>query len=356
MYQTKQELQRQVRGMEIASADHPIRKINKLRYAVKSQSSSDMWYDVRKEYGRNLGGRKDGRWACSCPDFKSRQIQCKHICAVLFSKKLGKKVAEQDDVVLAIPEERIECENCKQGDIIKNGKRHAKKGTIQRYLCKNCGYRFVVNAGFVNSKKDSKIICASIDLYFKGVSLRKIADHVKQFYCIKISDVSVLRWVQRFAEVVAPFVDSLTLPNLGGVYQVDEMVVHVRRESMDKGHYQWLWNFMDDSTRFWISGVVSQRREIRDARAVFADAKSKTKVTHAVIHDGLASYDEAFQKEYFTRRNPRVKNIRSVSVRHEGLNSRVERLNGTMRDRVKVMRGMNTRVITEDHRCHEGPP
>ena len=37
--------------------------------------------------------------------------------------------------------------------------------------------------------------------------------------------------------------------------------------------------------------------------------------------------------------NPR--NIRSVSVRHNGLNQKVERLNGIFRDREKVMRGMD---------------
>ena len=34
-------------------------------------------------------------------------------------------------------------------------------------------------------------------------------------------------------------------------------------------------------------------------------------------------------------------NIRSVSVRNEGLNSQVERLNGSVRDREAVMRGMD---------------
>ena len=46
-------------------------------------------------------------------------------------------------------------------------------------------------------------------------------------------------------------------------------------------------------------------------------------------------------------KNPRVKNIRSISVRNQGLNSRVERLNGTMRDREKVMRGMNTKESSQ---------
>ena len=65
------------------------------------------------------------------------------------------------------------------------------------------------------------------------------------------------------------------------------------------------------------------------------------------IHDGLISYDEEFQKEYFTPKNPRVKNIRSISVRNEGLKSVEEHLNGTMRDREKVIRGMNTKKSSQ---------
>lgn len=71
---------------------------------------------------------------------------------------------------------------------------------------------------------------------------------------------------------------------------------------------------------------------------------------------GLWSYDEAFQKEYFTLKNPRVKNIRSVSVRNQGLNSLVERLHGSIRDREKTMRGMqkkeSAQKIAEAMRIH----
>lgn len=331
--------------MEIISMHHPIKRINKLHYKVQSQSSDIIWYDIRKKYGRNLGGRQDGKWICSCPDFRLHQIQCKHVCAILFSKKIRRKIISQDvipQLVIGSCSNSIECIKCKGTKLVKDGKRYNKKGVSQKYLCRGCDYRFVVNTGFENSKKDPNIICASIDLYFKGVSLRKVADHIEQFQGVSISNVSVLRWVQRFAEVVGPFVDSLVPPHLGGVYQVDEMVVHVRR-SKGKGNFQWLWNFMDDSTRFWVSSMLSQRRGVVDARAVFADAKSKVQQTRAIIHDGLLSYDRAFQKEYYTQRSPRVKNIRSISVRNEGLNSRVERLNGTIRDREKTMRGMHTK-------------
>ncbi len=53
--------------------------------------------------------------------------------------------------------------------------------------------------------------------------------------------------------------------------------------------------------------MVSQRREITDARAVFKDTNNKTNTPKAIIHDGLRTYDEAFQKEYFSLKNPRVK-------------------------------------------------
>jgi hypothetical protein len=39
--------------------------------------------------------------------------------------------------------------------------------------------------------------------------------------------------------------------------------------------------------------------------------------------------------------NPRVQNVRSVSIRHEGLNAKVQRLSGTLSDREIVMHGLD---------------
>jgi transposase-like protein len=55
----------------------------------------------------------------------------------------------------------------------------------------------------------------------------------------------------------------------------------------------------------------------------------------------LQSYTEAVAKEYYIKEGIRTKDVRSVSVRHKGLNQKVERLNGIFRDREKVMRGMD---------------
>jgi putative transposase len=104
---------------------------------------------------------------------------------------------------------------------------------MQRYLCKDYGYRFIVNPAFENCKATAKIIIAALDLYFKGVSLRKVADHLKQFHSFQINSSSICRWIRKFTKTVQPYVDSLVPAQVSGVYHVDEIMLHVRKENND---------------------------------------------------------------------------------------------------------------------------
>jgi transposase-like protein len=322
---------RELKALTIVGQPEQIKRINAVNYKVKSQSS-DSWYDVVHEYKKG--------WKCSCPDHTFRHLECKHIMSVYISKELRSKIVNNNDVKEIESSNQLSCK-CGSVNVIKIGIRHNKSGNIQRFKCKECNHKWSDNLGFAKAKVDSKIITVALDLYFKGISLRKVADHIKLFHGISISNVAVLGWIRKFGEVVAPYVDSLIPKDVSGVYHVDEMVVHVRKEQIDKGHYQWLWNMMDNTTKFWISSKVSQRREVEDARVVFQDAKRKTPKPIAIVHDGLHSYNEAYWKEYYEMEGKRVQNIRSISVRHNGLNQTVERLNGIFRDREVVMRGMD---------------
>jgi len=322
-----------MRALTIVGQSDQIKRINHISYKVKSQSS-DTWYDVRHEY-------KQG-WTCTCPDHIYRHVDCKHILSVFVSKELRHKIVNNNDVKEIETSNELICK-CGSVNVIKIGIRHNKSGNIQRFKCKECNHKWSDNLGFAYNKINSKIITVALDLYFKGISLRKVKEHIRLFYGIDISHRSVLNWIHKFGEVVAPYVDSLVPKDVSGVYHVDEMMIHVKDGHTEKGHYQWLWNMMDNTTRFWISSKVSQRREIEDARAVFQDAKKKTPKPRAIVHDGLKAYNEAFAKEYYTSTNPRTENIRSVSVRHNGLNQKVERLNGIFRDREVVMRGMDNK-------------
>lgn len=328
--------QRQVRALAIVGQQDQIRRINQTSYKVKSQTS-ETWYDVIYKY--NIG------WICSCPDHIFRKVECKHIGSVLISKQLRHQIVNSSDIKELEQNNELICK-CGSLEIIKIGIRHNKSGNIQRFKCKKCNHKWSDNLGFAKNKVNSRIITVALDLYFKGVSLRKVSEHLKLFYGISISNVAVLGWVRKFGEIVTPFVEQFK-PELSGVYHVDEMMIHVRKEETGKGHYQWLWNMMDNTTRFWITSKVSQRKEVEDARAVFQDAKSKTPRPIAIVHDGLQSYNDAFNAEYYQKEGLQIRNVRSISVRHNGLNQKIERLNGTMRDREKVMRGMNTRESSQ---------
>lgn len=322
---------RELKALTIVGQSDQIKRISTSAYKVKSQSS-DTWYDVVHEYGKG--------WKCSCPDHTFRHLECKHIMSVYISKELRHKIVSNSDVKEIETSNELSCK-CGSVNIIKIGIRHNKSGNIQVFKCKECNKKWSDNLGFAKNKINSKIVTMALDLYFKGISLRKVKEHIVLFHGVKVSHVAILGWIRKFGEVVAPFVDSLVPKDVSGVYHVDEMMVHVRKEHHEKGHYQWLWNMMDNTTKFWISSKVSQRREVDDARAVFQDAKKKSPMPTAIVHDGLQSYNEAYWREYFTLKGKKVKNVRSVSVRHQGLNQTIERLNGTFREREKVMRGMD---------------
>jgi len=95
------------------------------------------------------------------------------------------------------------------------------------------------------------------------------------------------------------YVDGLT-PNVSGIWHTDEMAVNV------KGQFLWLWNLIDQDARFLLASQISTKREIKDARKVFVEAKALAKVEPAfIVTDDLRTYQDASNKEFFTFRNPK---------------------------------------------------
>ncbi len=324
---------RKMRGLAIVAQAGTIERINPITYKVKSQSGNG-WYQVV---------RQGGEWRCECPDFVNRSVVCKHVYAVNCSITLRDRALSQNiSQPLVIPEPQSLICKCGSSEIVKRGLRKNQAGQVQRFYCKACGHKFVVNEGFLKMKNDGKIVCLALDLYFKGNSFRKIADTLEQFYNVNVEHSTIIRWLQKYVQIAREFVDGLRPPDLSGIYHVDEMKVHVRKDEDPDGHYAWLWNMSDHDTRFLLASRVSNRREVADARAVFQDGKKlMEKRPLAVVHDGLQSYNEAFNREFYINHGPRTENIRSVGQRDKGLNQSIERINNTIRDREKTFRGMD---------------
>ena len=293
-------------------------------YLVKSQSGN----------GNYLVALNNGEWVCECPDFKFRSIECKHINYVKFWVALRKKTEKSS--MFSLEQEILEanhCQFCGSPAIVKRGKRKCRFGYKQVYYCRDCERKFVPQDAFQRMRYDPRVITVTLDLYFKGTSLRKISEHLEMFYGTKINHSTILRWIRKFAKLIEGYVDSLE-PEVSKQWHVDEMKIKI------SGKWQWLWNGIDKETRFMLASMISEKRMIEDARKAFQNVKAVGKIKpDSIVTDGLHSYEDAFKKEFFTLRNPRTEHVRMPRFIDSTNNNLVERLNGTVREREKVMRG-----------------
>jgi len=329
---------RRARGMLYLENGFEPKEINFKTWIVPSQTGNGT-------YTVNVFQR---HWKCTCPDFELRGIPCKHINAVMIWKNLKEKFEQLHLKVkqrISIKDVDVcECKFCHSTNVIKYGLQNGK----QYYQCKNCNRRFVNNVDFENMKYNPKIIALTLDLYFKGVSLRKISHHLKEFYELDISYKSVYNWIEKYVGLMNEYVNTIQ-PEIGEVWHTDEMMVNIG------GSWEYLWNVMDEKTRFQLASVVSTERKVRDARMVFQRAKNNCggRKPKFIVTDGLPAYRHAVNKEFPTNTSE-TEHLWNVGIQHHPNNNHVERLHGTIRQREKVMRGVKieSTPIVEGHRLY----
>jgi transposase-like protein len=133
------------------------------------------------------------------------------------------------------------------------------------------------------------------------------------------------------------YLDKIT-PQVSPVWRADELYIKI------KGNMKYLFAMMDDETRFWIAQEVADSKYTHDARQLFSLARAVAhKTPKLLIMDGLPAYHDAYLKEYRTNSIEKTTHhIHQITLTGKGKhnNNRMERLNGEVRDREKVMRGL----------------
>jgi putative transposase len=61
---------------------------------------------------------------------------------------------------------------------------------------------------------------------------------------------------------------------------------------------------------------------------------------NTLISDGARNFNDSFNKEFYTNTTPRTRHISHIRLQGDHNNNKMERLNGEVRDREKVMRGL----------------
>jgi transposase-like protein len=324
---TEQNLEgRRMRGEAIAQLSGQIEK-NQGTYRVHSQSG-DWFYTVTPT---------ESGWFCSCPDFIQRGVRaCKHIFAVQFSLQIRETVKTEREKREIVIEQfnATSCLFCHSPNLKKFGLRHNLSGDIQRFQCLACSRTFSVNIGFEKMKHNPKAITSAMQLYFNGESLRNTAESLSLIGA-KVSYQTVYKWIRKYTRLMESYVKKMT-PNVSDTWRADE--IHMKF----KGNMKYVFAMMDDETRYWIAQDVAGSKETVDARNLFAKAESAMgKKPKVLITDGLKAYHKAVKGTWWTHKlDTRTRHIRHITIQGDHNNNKMERLNGEIRDREKVMRGL----------------
>lgn len=316
-------LAREEKGQNIAKLGQVRREIDGT-YRVKSQSGNGEYQVMYGEIG----------WICSCCDHIYRGVQCKHIYAVEFSTLLREEVKKVTVEHVIKPLSTLNCKYCNSTNIIRWGIRHNKKsGDIQKYHCKDCKNYFTINTGFEKIHGTPQLITSAMQLYFSNESLRNTQKFLK-LQGLKVSHQTVYNWIKRYVSLMDGYLDKIT-PQVSGTWRTDELFLKV------KGNTKYLYALMDDETRFWIAQQVADSKYTEDVRPLFKEGKEVAgKKPDMLISDGAPNFHEAYKKEYWSRIAPRTSHIRHIHLKGDRNNNKMERLNGEVRDREKVMRGL----------------
>ncbi len=314
---------RELKGGEIANRLGWVRRVSDTQYAVHSQTLDKEYEVVSTELG----------WYCSCPDSVYRRMKCKHVYAVELSLTLREVVAREPIRILPVNVQG--CIFCRSENLRKFGVRKTKAGGIQRFQCADCRRTFSVNIGFERMRASPQAITSAMQLYFTGESFRNVQKFLR-LQGVNVSHVSVMNWIRKYVGLMQGYLDKLT-PQLGDAWRTDELYLKV------KGNMKYLFAMMDDETRFWISQQVADNKGTSDVRPMFREAIERAgKKPKALISDGANNFHEAWRKEMWSQfgevRSP--DHIRDIRIDGTVHNNKMERMNGEVRDREKVFRGL----------------
>jgi putative transposase len=307
----------------IAEKSNAIQRLSERFYRVASQSGNGM-YNVTKTKAFAIG------WICDCPDFTYREVKCKHIWAVEISLKLRAVVEPR----VIQPIQISTCLYCKSPQILRDGIRHNKCGDIQIFNCKACGRYFTINLGFERMKHNPQGVTTAMQLYFSGESLRNTARSLR-LIGVQVSHKTVFMWIKKYTALMQQYLDKIT-PQVSDTWRADELFLKVH------GDMKYLYALMDDETRFWIAQQVADTKYHADIHRLFKRGRRVAgKAPSKIITDGARNFQAGIESEFYRERKAlAIVHDRDIRFNGEIHNNKMERMNGEIRDREKVMRSI----------------
>ncbi|MDG6904409.1 MAG: IS1/IS6 family transposase [Nitrososphaerota archaeon] len=327
---------------EILAKENVISENSDGSFCVPSSSMDEVLYLVRVV---------DGKYVCNCLDFKQRHDEiglCKHAHAVKFWIAAQVELQNQPKPKV-FAEDSVQCPKCASIRVVKYGFDAEK----QIFKCKDCSHKFREISLLKKAHYSPELVTLTLDLYFSGLSLRKITRMVSAQSHIDIHYSTIYLWIQRFVPQISRYVNSLS-PQLSDTWHVDEVFQKTKgsEEYKDRGKVAFLWNVMDRKTRFLLASKLSK---FRDAYGGFEAIKEAKRNAHGILPDHIFTDGLHQYKQVMRRELPDAVHHWNAGIgKPHATNNRIERMNGTLRERMKVTRGWKSMesAIAEGQRIH----
>jgi transposase-like protein len=178
-------------------------------------------------------------------------------------------------------------------------------------------------------KFKAEIITLSLDLYYRGLSLRKICDFMHQNYGIKIAHPTILNWIRKYVSVIKAYTNRLKLTPSN--FNADETVLPFRK------HNYWAWDIIDRKSRFLVALHLTSHRLTLDNNIFKESLKFVNGQPKIVFTDGYYGYKRMIRENY-----PDAVHERGRGIADSGKLNIIEKYHDTLKDRTKTMRGFKS--------------
>jgi transposase-like protein len=189
--------------------------------------------------------------------------------------------------------------------------------------------KFTYRTTFKGMKNKVEAIVSALDLYFRGVSLRQLAEHLELTYGIKVSHGTIYNWIKRYVQLVNKYVNRLKA-NSSERWHMDDTLIKV------SGRHMVVWALLDSETRFLLALHVSGKRGAEEAQTLIKEGiKTAKNEPSELVSDGLSAFEVAVQEEFNKKPDKKVIHIKGPLT--IGFNNKMERFHGILKNRVKTM-------------------
>ena len=223
----------------------------------------------------------------------------------------------------------MECPHCQSSDNFKYGVRAGR----QRYHCRACAKVFTDNGAMPGRSISPELVGSALSSFFEGMSYRDIRRHLQSLHGVSLEPSTIYRWVLEYTKRGHDILEGTKAYTGGGKWVADETMLKI-----DGGNI-WVWNVMDAHSRFLLATHVSKTRTVKDAETLFRKAlAASTDPPAEVVTDKLLAYPIAIDNVF----GKKMRHTQSDGIYERQNNNLSERLQGTLKERTKVMRGLET--------------